>query len=125
MASGDVTPRILSGAAPLDYGVQLGTTDTTIVFADDISLNTKTVKQIIICNTGGAERLVTIGINGTAANNAICYNLPIAANDTITIDTALTLEPYVMGPTTYGFLVGKSDSADQVTVTAMGWETEA
>ncbi len=124
MASGDVTAKILSGAAPLNHGVQLDTTDTTIV---DYSIvgNTKTIKQLVICNTGGTERLVTIGINGTDADKAFMYNLPIAAYDTVTLDTAITLETYLVAGIYYGTLVGKSDFANQVTVMAFGWETEA
>lgn len=126
MAAGDVTPRILSGTAPLYHGVQLDTTDTTIVDVGSGPTNRKTIKQITICNTSGIQRLVTIGLNGTDPDKAIMYQLPIAAYDTIVFDTALTLEPYDMGPSgVFGYLSGKCDSAGAVTVMAFGWEEEA
>lgn len=124
MASGDVSPKILSGSAP-NHGIVLDTTETTIVPADSMTFNKKTIKQITICNTSGLERLVTIGVNGVSASNAIMYDLPIAAYDTIVFDTAITLEPFLYLGSTYGFLSGQCDSSGAVTVTAFGWETEA
>lgn len=126
MASGDVTPKILSGTPPLYYGVQLDTVDTVIVEAGTAPTNLKTIKQIVICNTTSAQRLVTIGINGTDPDKAIMYDFPVAAYDTVTFDTTITLEPYDMGPSgVFGFLAGVCDNASAVTVMAFGWETEA
>jgi hypothetical protein len=77
------------------------------------------VKQIIICNTDTNERLVTLAYNGTAAtaSNCFVYRLPIAAGDTIVLDTALVFEA---GAT----LQGLSDTASVVTVAVTGWERQ-
>lgn len=128
MAAGDVTAKILSGPSDsFRAPVQLGTTSTTIVHADSVNQNPKTIKQIIICNTDGVERLVTICMNYATQPYAFMYQLPIAAYDTIVLDTALTLIP-TLSPdlvTWEGTLVGYCDAAAVVTVTAVGWETEA
>jgi hypothetical protein len=110
MAIGDRSESRLGGP------VQLGTTTTTIVTAatgySDI------IKQIVICNTDTVDRTVTLAI-GTAATaaNRLMSNLPIGANDTIVFDTAIVL---AAGET----LQGLSDTADKVTVTAIGWEKQ-
>lgn len=128
MATGDVTAKILSGPSDSSRGpVQLGTTSTTVVHADSVNQNPKTIKQIIICNTDGVERLVTLAINYATQPYALMYQLPIAASDTIVFDTALTLIP-VLAPDLInweGTIVGLCDAASVVTVTAVGWETEA
>lgn len=118
MATGDVTAKTLGGP------VQLDTSDTAIVSPDTITGNVKTLKQIVICNTDGTERWVTIGVDGTSASQCIMFQLPIAAYDTIVLDTALTLTPVFSGGVWSGYLYGKSDTASKVTVTATGWEME-
>lgn len=77
-----------------------------------------TVKQIILCNTSGTERLVYMAV-GTAAtaSNRFVSALPIAAGDTVVLDTALVLNA------TEQFF-GYSDSASVVAVTVVGWEKE-
>lgn len=111
MAVGDLTPKMLK--AP----TFLGTSTTTIM---TVTANYQwAVKQIIICNTDGVERLVTLSYDGSAATagNCFVYRLPIAASDTIVLDTALVLEA---GDT----LQGLSDTADKVTVSVTGWERQ-
>ena len=96
--------------------VQLGTTTTTICTAatgyDEI------IKQIIICNTDTIDRTVTLAIGSAAtAANRLMSALPIGANDLMVFDTAIVLNA---GET----LQGLSDTADKVTVTAVGWEKQ-
>jgi hypothetical protein len=110
MAIGDRSESRLGGP------VQLGTTTTTIVTA--ATGYADIIKQIVICNTDTVDRTVTLAI-GTAATaaNRLMSNLPIGANDTIVFDTAIVL---AAGET----LQGLSDTADKVTVTAIGWEKQ-
>lgn len=128
MASGDVTPAILSGPSDsFRAPVQLDSSQTTIVHADSVNQNIKTIKQLLICNTSGTERLVTICIDYATLPYALMWQIPIAAKDTIVLDTALTLKPRLAPDMINweGRLVGLADSPFEVTVTAMGWETEA
>ena len=108
MASGDVFPKLL--ASP----TLLGTTTTTLFTV--VSGHQYAVKQIVICNTDGIDRLVTLA-KGTAATagNCFTYRLPIASYDTIVVDTALVLEA---GET----IQGLSDTGSVVTVTVTGWD---
>lgn len=110
MAIGDRNEARLGGP------VQLGTTTTVIATAatgyDDI------IKQIIICNTDTIDRTVTLAIGSAAtAANRLMSALPIGANDLMVFDTAIVLNA---GET----LQGLSDTADKVTVTAVGWEKQ-
>jgi hypothetical protein len=110
MAIGDRNESRLGGP------VQLGTTTTTICTAatgyDEI------IKQIIICNTDTIDRTVTLAIGSAAtAANRLMSALPIGANDLMVFDTAIVLNA---GET----LQGLSDTADKVTVTAVGWEKQ-
>jgi hypothetical protein len=112
MASGDVTPYLLGSPT------QLGTSQTLLALPT-ASYTNITVKQILICNTDGTERLVKMGINSVDADDCFMFNIPIASYDTIIVDTSL--------PLTYleHALYGASDTADKVTVTVSGWRTEA
>lgn len=112
MASGDVTPFLL--AEPMF----LGSTSTAIT-APTASYTTYTIKQIVLCNTDGVERWVKLGVDGISAVNCFVYQLPIAAYDTVVLDTALTLT-YLSSA-----LYGAADTADKVTVTVTGWRTAA
>jgi hypothetical protein len=110
MAIGDRNESRLGGP------VQLGTTTTTICTAatgyDEI------IKQLIICNTDTIDRTVTLAIGSAAtAANRLMSALPIGANDLMVFDTAIVLNA---GET----LQGLSDTADKVTVTAVGWEKQ-
>jgi hypothetical protein len=110
MAVGDVVPKLL--ASP----TFLGNVTTTLFTVP--SSHQYTIKQIVICNTGGIDRLVTIakGSAGTAGN-CFVYNLPVAANDTVVLDTALVLEAAET-------IQGQSDTAGQVTATITGWDRQ-
>jgi hypothetical protein len=110
MASGDVFPKLLSNPTTL------GTTTTTLFTVP--SGRQWAIKQVVVCNTDGVERLVTLA-KGTAATagNCFVYRLPVASSDTVVLDTALVLEA---GET----IQGLSDTADKVTVTVTGWERE-
>lgn len=73
------------------------------------------VKQVIMCNTDGVDRLISLAI-GSAATvpNRFVSLLPIAASDTIILDTGLVLNA---GET----IQGLSDTASKVNVTVVGW----
>jgi hypothetical protein len=109
MASGDVFPLRLGGPT------QLGTTATTLFTVP--SGRQYTTKQIIICNTDGVDRTVTLGIGGVTAALSVVFQMPIAAFDTIVLDTALVFAATQT-------LQGVSDTASRITVTATGWDRE-
>lgn len=111
MAVNDVYPKMLK--AP----TTLGTTTTTIF---TVTTNYQwAVKQIIVCNTDAQDRLVTLAYDATAAtaSNCFVYRLPVAAYDTVVLDTALVFES---GDT----LQGLSDTGSVVTVSVTGWERQ-
>jgi hypothetical protein len=110
MASGDVFPKLLANPTTL------GTTTTTLFTVP--SGRQWAIKQVVVCNTDGTERLVTLA-KGTAATagNCFVYRLPVASSDTVVLDTALVLEA---GET----IQGLSDTGSVVTVTVTGWERE-
>lgn len=111
MASGDVTPYLL--AEP----TFLGTTSTSLV-VPTASYTSMTVKQIVVCNTDGVERWVKLAVGSTATvENCFVFQLPIAAFDTVVLDTALVLEAAQT-------VQGSSDTASKVTVTITGWDRE-
>ena len=110
MAIGDRTEARLGGP------VQLGTTTTVICTA--ASGYAEVIKQIIICNTDTIDRTVTLAIGSAATEaNRLMSNLPIGANDVMIWDTAIVL---AAGET----LQGLSDTADKITITAVGWEKQ-
>jgi hypothetical protein len=110
MAVGDRNEARLGGP------VQLGTTTTVIVTA--ATGYADIIKQVVICNTDTADRTVTLAIGSAAtAANRLMSALPIGANDIMVWDTAIVL---ASGET----LQGLSDTADKVTVTAVGWEKQ-
>lgn len=110
MAIGDRTETRLGGP------VQLGTTTTVICTA--ASGYAEVIKQIIICNTDTIDRTVTLAIGSAATGaNRLMSNLPIGANDVMIWDTAIVL---AAGET----LQGLSDTADKITITAVGWEKQ-
>ena len=99
-----------------DSGVastQLGTTTTTVCTAP--SGYNYIVKQVIICNTDTQDRVVSLAVGSaaTAANRFISL-LPIAAFDTIILDTGIVLN---VGET----IQGLSDTGAKVNVTVVGW----
>lgn len=93
---------------------QLGTTTTTICTAG--AGVTDIIKQLIICNTDTVERTFTLAIGSAAtAANRLFSSMPIGANDTIVLDTAIVLAATET-------LEGLSDTGAKITVTAFGWE---
>lgn len=111
MAVGDRTEKRLVGP------VALTASNATVGSAVPTSYQW-TTKQIVICNTDGTDRLVYLAI-GTAAtaSNRFVSALPVAAYDTVIIDTALVLNA---GEYFYGY----ADSASVVNVIAVGWEKQ-
>ena len=109
MASGDVFPKRLGGPTQ----VSVSGTPTTLFTVP--TGRQYTIKQIIICNTDGSDRTITIGIGGVTAALASIFLLPIAMFDVAVLDTGLVLEA---GET----LQGCSDTAAKVTVTVTGWD---
>lgn len=72
-------------------------------------------KQFIICNTNATDTWVKMAIGTTAtAANCFFFQLPVPANDTIILDTALTL--------TAGETVQAVSGAGAVNVICVGWE---
>ena len=110
MASGDVFPKLL------DAPTFLGTSSTTLFTVP--SGHQYAIKQIVVCNTDGVERWIKLAVGATTTvENCFVFQLPIAAYDTVVLDTALVLEA---GQT----LQGSSDTASKVTVTVTGWDRE-
>lgn len=110
MASGDVFPKLL------DAPSFLGTSSTTLFTVP--SGRQYAIKQIVVCNTDGVERWVKLAVGSTATvENCFVFQLPIAAFDTVVLDTALVLEATQT-------VQGSSDTASKVTVTITGWDRE-
>ena len=110
MASGDVFPKLL------DAPSFLGTSSTTLFTVP--SGRQYAIKQIVVCNTDGVERWVKLAVGSTATvENCFVFQLPIAAYDTVVLDTALVLEATQT-------VQGSSDTASKVTVTITGWDRE-
>lgn len=108
MAVNDVFPKLLNSPTTL------GTTTTTLFTVP--ASHQYTIKQIVVCNTDGVDRIVTLA-KGTAATagNCFVYRLPIASYDTVVLDTALVLEAAET-------IQGLADTASVVTVTITGWD---
>jgi hypothetical protein len=111
MSVGDRTEKRLVGPVAL-------TNSNATVGSAVPSSRVWVAKQVIICNTDGADRLVYLAI-GTAATvaNRFISALPIAAADTIVLDTALVM---TAGEQLYGY----ADTGSVVSVTMVGWEKE-
>lgn len=110
MASGDVFPKLL------DAPSFLGTSSTTLFTVP--TGRQYAIKQIVVCNTDGVERWVKLAVGSTATvENCFVFQLPIAAFDTVVLDTALVLEAAQT-------VQGSSDTASKVTVTITGWDRE-
>jgi hypothetical protein len=69
---------------------QLAATDSTLYTAPAATPGA-IVKQVVLVNTDTAARTVSIGINATAANNAITNTLSIGPSQTVTLDLSLVL----------------------------------
>ena len=112
MAVGDRSEKRLVGPVALT-----ATPNTTVGIAVPAS-RVWVIKQFVICNTSGIDRLLYLAVNTSATvGNRVFSGLPIAGGDTIIWDTALTM---TAGEQLYGY----SDLASVVSVTAVGWEKE-
>lgn len=109
MASGDVFPKLLSSPT------LLGTSATTLFTVP--TGHQYAIKQIVVCNTDGVERWFRLGTASVNASDCFVFQLPIAAYDTVVLDTALVLEASQT-------IKGSSDTANMVTVTVTGWDRE-
>lgn len=113
MAVGDVTPKLLSSPTFIS--------GSSIAFFTVPTSHQYAIKQIVVCNTDGVERWIKLakGVAGVAftVENCFVYQLPIAAYDTVVLDTALVLEA---GET----LEGAADTPYKVTVTITGWDRQ-
>lgn len=49
------------------------------------------IKQIIVANTTASVATITLGVNGSAAADAILFEVEVEANETYTLDTSLPL----------------------------------
>ena len=131
MATGDRTETRLLGPTTLgSTAAALGSSIT--------STYTWVVKQIILCNTDGSDRLVYLSMGNDSTDvsssagspasqaspaNRIFSALPIAAGDTVVLDCALVL----VGSATAlaaDRLWGFADTASKVTITVVGWRKE-
>ena len=114
MAVGDRTEKRLNDSSAV--ATQLGTSTTAIATVPASTVYI--VKQVIICNTDTVDRTVSLatGTAATAANRFVS-TLPIGANDTVVLDTALVL--YATET-----IQGLADAASKVNVTIVGWSKE-
>lgn len=112
MASGDrVETRLVNPTA-------LTATDAALGAAVVATGHAWVVKQVMLCNTSGTDRLVYLGIGNTVTggtSSRFMHALPIAAYDTIILDTAVVLNA---GDRLWGY----SDAASAVNVTVVGWD---
>lgn len=109
MAAGDVTPKRLAGPSVVAI--------TNTVVLTVAALRRQVTKQIIICNTTAVDSWISLAIGTTAtAGNCFLNKLPIVAQDTVVLDTALVL---VAAETIQGI-----SQAGAVNVTITGWEEE-
>lgn len=109
MASGDRVEKRLIGPVAL-------TASNAGIGSAVGSGKTWVIKQIIFCNTDGSDRLVYLAIGSSATPSyRFASGMPIAANDTVVLDTAMVLEATEQ-------LYGYADTGSVVTVIALGWE---
>jgi hypothetical protein len=114
MATGDRVETRLVGPS------QLTDTDAALGSAAVATNREHIIKQIILNNTSGTDRLVYLGIGGATTGGAtsrFLSALPIAAFDTVVLDTALVLVATER-------LWGYADSASAVNIIAVGWVKE-
>jgi len=114
MAVGDRVETRLIGPS------QLSATDAALGAAAVAASREHIIKQIILSNTSGTDRLVYLGIGGAATGGAtsrFLSALPIAAYDTVVLDTALVLVATER-------LWGYADAASAVNIIVTGWVKE-
>ncbi len=114
MATGDRKETRLIGPS------QLTATDAGLGAAAVATSREHIIKQVILTNTSGTDRLVYLGIGGAATGGAtsrFLSALPIAAYDTVVLDTALVLVATER-------LWGYADLASAVNIIVTGWVKE-
>jgi len=114
MAVGDRNETRLIGPSALSA------TDAGLGAAAVASNREHIIKQIILSNTSGTDRLVYLGIGGAATGGAtsrFLSALPVAAYDTVVLDTALVLVATER-------LWGYADLASAVNIIVVGWVKE-
>ena len=114
MATGDRVETRLIGPS------QLTATDAALGSAAVATNREHIIKQIILNNTSGTDRLVYLGIGGAATGGAtsrFLSALPIAAYDTVVLDTALVLVATER-------LWGYADASSAVNIIVTGWIKE-
>lgn len=72
------------------YGPAQPGTSTAVIYTVP-AVTTAILKQIILANTTGSAATVTIGINGSDAEDRIIPSISVAANSVYTLDIALPL----------------------------------
>ena len=110
MATGDRKETRLIGPS------QLTATDAGLGAAAVATSREHIIKQVILTNTSGTDRLVYLGIGSGTASRFLSA-LPIAAFDTVVLDTALVL---VAGERLFGY----ADAASAVNIIVTGWIKE-
>lgn len=111
MATGDRTETRVFGPTEVSTAASAGVVGT--VPASRVWVT----KQVIFTNTNGVDAWVTMSIGDVStASNAVFYQLPIAANDTLVFDTAL-----VMSATE---TVQSVADRSGVNITGVGWVKE-
>jgi len=114
MATGDRKETRLIGPS------QLTDTDAGLGTAAVATSREHIIKQIILSNTSGTDRLVYLGIGGAATGGAtsrFLSALPVAAYDTVVLDTAMVLVATER-------LWGYADLGSAVNILVTGWIKE-
>ena len=114
MATGDRVETRLIGPS------QLSDTDAGLGAAAVAASREHIIKQVILTNTSGTDRLVYLGIGGAATGgdtSRFLSALPVAAFDTVVLDTALVL---VANERLWGY----ADLASAVNIIVTGWVKE-
>ena len=114
MATGDRVETRLIGPS------QLSDTDAGLGAAAVATSREHIIKQVILTNTSGTDRLVYLGIGGAATGgdtSRFLSALPVAAFDTVVLDTALVLVATER-------LWGYADLASAVNIIVTGWIKE-
>lgn len=95
------------------YGPAQPGTVTGVLYTSP-ALTTTIVKQIIVANTTGTAATITLGINGSAAANAVLFEVDIEPNETYVLDMSL---PLAAGDT----IDGLQGTGSALTVTVSGY----
>ena len=112
MASGDrIETRLVNSTV-------LTNTDAALGAAAVAAGHVWVIKQIMLCNTSGIDRLVYLGVGTTVTggtSSRFLHALPIGMFDTIVLDTAMVLNA---GDRLWGY----SDLGSAVNIVVVGWD---